>query len=98
MGKWSSEEQKSCSHHLNRRAPEQNYCTITYRTYSSDRDMHHFCQVPIVTPGIRLIALGYYCSSSLNGVSSELDLDSSSIFDKRSGPGEAVEISCLDQR
>ena len=54
-----------------------------------------FCPVPIVTPEIRLIALGYYCSSSLNDVSLELDLDSSSISDKRPGPEEAVEVRCL---
>ena len=50
-----------------------------------------FCPVPIVTPEIRLIALGYYCSSSLNDVSSELDLGSSSISDKRSGPEKTVD-------
>ena len=61
--------------------------------------MCHFLPiVPIVTPEIRLKALGYYCSSSLSDVSSELDLDSSSISDKRSGPEEAVEIRCLGQR
>jgi len=64
VGKWSSEEQKSCSHHLTRQAPE-----------------------------IRLIALGYYRSLSLNDVSSKLDLDSFSISDKRSGPESADEES-----
>ena len=54
-----------------------------------------YCPVPIVTPEIRLIALGYYRSLSLNDVSSKLDLDSFSISDKRSGPEEAVEVKCL---
>ena len=51
-----------------------------------------YCPLPIVTPEIRLRALGYYRSLSLNDVSSKLDLDSSSISDKRQGPEEAVEV------
>ena len=94
MGKWSSEEQKSCSHHLTRQAPGENYYTYQPNRTGLEECII-YCPVPIVAPEIRLIALGYYRSLSLNDVSSKLDLDSFSISDKRSGPEEAVEVRCL---